>query len=134
MTTTAPPRSLALPPVSLSARPLRLDLPRFQLVHSSSPSTAPALVAPAPVSAIAPAAPVAPLPMARPAPVAQPTALAQPTSLEQPTSIAPVVATPSLTRRDGTIGLAIGILVLTVVLAAALAMQRSMHGWPPGMH
>jgi hypothetical protein len=51
-----------------------------------------------------------------------------------PMPIAPVVAQPSLTRRDGTIGLAVGILVLTIVLAAALAMQRSMHGWPPGMH
>jgi hypothetical protein len=121
MTTSAPPRALELPPVTLTARPLRLDLPRFQRVATTPPAAAPAPThAPAP----APTPPPAPtVPPAAPAPAVAP-----------PTSIAPVVATPSLTRRDGTIGLAVGILVITIVLAAALAMQRSMHGGPPGMH
>lgn len=133
MTTTAPPRSLDLPPVALSARPLRLHLPRFELAPTApvAPLAPVAAAPPLPAPEVPTPAPQQPAP---PVPLAQTTPLAQPTPVPQPTSIAPITATPSLTRRDGTIGLAIGILVMTLVLAAAFAMQRSMHGWPPGMH
>jgi hypothetical protein len=145
MTTTVPPRSLELPPVALSARPLRLDLPRFQLAPTTRPMPPSPEPAPLPSATTAPAQ-LAPLRALEPAPsperVAVPASASAPSpaiatapvELPPPTSIAPVIATPSLTRRDGTIGLAIDILVVTLVLAAALAMQRSMHGWPPGMH
>ena len=37
-------------------------------------------------------------------------------------------------RRDGVLVYTIAVVAIVVVCAAAHAMQRSMHGWPPGSH
>lgn len=40
---------------------------------------------------------------------------------------------PQLVRRDGVFGLAVGLLLLALVFAAALAMQAHLPGYAPAM-
>lgn len=105
------------------------ELPRLQLLP---PSTVAAprprvVVAPAPLPAaptLSPGAPTPAIVAARPVPP----------TVRAPVVVVPVVPNRAIHRRDGALGLTIGIVILTLVLAAALTAQRTMHGWPPGMH
>lgn len=99
--------------------PLRLELPRLQLrpaepVPPSAQAFVPVL-APAPPSAPAPAPTQTSTP--RPAPLVL---LQSP----PPTSI---VRTRPLHRRDGALGLVLGIVALAVFISAVLAMQQGLH-------
>ena len=114
------------------------ELPRLQLLPIAEQ-----------VTSAVPAAADAPRPMAAPTRIPVPTFVAAPTPefvpapVQPPVAIAPVtptvhvpvvVPTRPLHRRNGALGLTIGIVLLTLVFAAALAAQRTMHGWPPGAH
>lgn len=108
------------------------ELPRMQLLPlpelpdlqprppAAMPPVESTIVAP-PIAQLAPPALIATV-----APVARVDAV--------PLAAAPVISRRAVHRRDGALGLTIGIVLLTLVLAAALTAQRTMHGWPPGMH
>ena len=57
--------------------------------------------------------------------------IVEPAAPAAPIQIAPI---RPIHRRNGALGLTIGVVLLTLVLAAALTAQRTMHGWPPGAH
>lgn len=135
-------RSIELPPPpAFTSRPFTAPAPR------AAPPVHPVLYQPVPTAPIARpiTAPVTAEPASTPTTSAPPT-VAAPLPLEPDLAddarrhtpiatrsvAAPVQVRASLTRRDGALGFAVAMLVMMVVLAAALAMQRSMHGWPPG--